>query len=149
MVKFKFNQITMGAKCCTPTTRDGEQSLEKNLQDNIAPLAGASLYSQAEKLEENQKPPESNNPDIKSVSLMLPMTKKCKLLKKRRLPEIEKLKLDFLDKERPIFGPYSYTRENTTYKGNYFNGKRQGFGYETNDDGDYYIGQFREDRKHG
>ena len=140
----------MGAKCCTPPTLEREINLLNEQQDDKSALMNFdSLTKKSFNSLVNQTPPEASNSKAKLVSLMLPMAKKSKFLKKRRQQDIEKLKTQFLEKERPIFGPYSYTHEGVTYKGNYLSGLRQGFGFEINDEGDYYIGQYDKDRKQG
>lgn len=49
----------------------------------------------------------------------------------------------------PEFGPLKYKQNGDTYKGQYYQGLKNGFGEYTTVAGEGYIGEFRNDVKHG
>ena len=51
--------------------------------------------------------------------------------------------------QNPEFGPLKYKENGETYKGQYHQGLRNGFGEMTTSSGEGYIGEWRNDVKHG
>ena len=51
--------------------------------------------------------------------------------------------------KNPEFGPLKYKSNGDTYKGQYYQGLKNGFGELTTTKGEGYIGEFKDDLKHG
>ena len=56
--------------------------------------------------------------------------------------------LDINNGFNPIFGPYYY-EDGSTYRGQYLNGRKMGYGVEISKNGDYFEGKFDRNKKIG
>jgi hypothetical protein len=113
----------MGNQCCTETHDDQEISgFKQNRQQAVIgnPEGSRTLMK--------GNPDQPDPVDCKKVDYMHPKAPVAEQTLKDLEPKINQYKLQSKSSEGDIQGPYLFSADNTTYKGQFQNGKRHGMG---------------------